>query len=397
LERELSTSRHITKASPDLSPRRPIASIKVSKRYRHPSHHQGAVAEYAASIAANGLIHPIVISPDGTLIAGNLRLEACKKLGWTTVPVRVLDTDDTERAEVEENTVRMDFLPSEIDSIRRAREAKLKADAKVRMTKGGRGKKGAKISQPFRTTDKIGAIVGVSGRQVEKIAAIMDAVKAEPSKFGHLKEMIDRPHGVTKAHFALLRKRDQERVLNLAPVTGKFKTLVVDPPWPADIDFLGRAMPQYSLMTREAILELPVAVWAEDDCHLYLWVTNSNLPLACECMKIWGFQHKTALTWAKPKFGLGKTFRGQTEHVLFGIRGKLGTRCTNISTLFHAPMGGHSEKPEKFFEIVRATSYPPFGEAFQRKPRPDFVSLYEQRAASEAALDIVAAGDEVTP
>jgi hypothetical protein len=41
-------------------------------------------------------------------------------------------------------------------------------------------------------------------------------------------------------------------------------------------------------------------------------------------------------------------------------------------------MGGHSEKPEKFYEIVRAASYPPYGEAFQRKPRPDFVNLYDE-------------------
>src|SRR5258706_6526709 len=97
-------------------------------------------------------------------------------------------------------------------------------------------------------------------------------------------------------------------------------------------------MPQYSLMTREQILALPVASWREDDCHLYLWITNSNLPLACECMAAWGFQHKSMLTWAKPHYGLGKTFRGQTEHVLFGIRVTLGNRCTNISTQLHAPL-----------------------------------------------------------
>ena len=60
------------------------------------------------------------------------------------------------------------------------------------------------------------------------------------------------------------------------------------------------------------------------------------------------------LTWGKPHYGLGKSFRGQTEHVLFEIRGKLATRCNDISTLFHAPLGAHSEKPEKFYEIVRA-------------------------------------------
>ena len=41
-----------------------------------------------------------------------------------------------------------------------------------------------------------------------------------------------------------------------------------------------------------------------------------------------------------------------------------------------APVGAHSEKPEKFYEIVGAASYPPYGEAFQRKARPGFVNLF---------------------
>jgi len=291
----------------------------------------------------------------------------------------VVDLTDIVRGEFAENANRKDFLPSEIDAIRRAIEPLEKAAAKKRMSDGG---KGAKFSHPSRATDRVGAIAGISGRQVEKIAEVVEAAEKEPKQFGHLMETLDRPHGVSKAYFALRRARDQQRVLNLAPVAGKFKALVVDPPWPAEIDFLGRAMPQYSLMTREQILALPVASWSEDDCHLYLWITNSNLPLACECMAAWGFQHKSMLTWAKPHYGLGKTFRGQTEHVLFGIRGTLGTRCTNISTLFHAPLGEHSEKPERFYEIVRAASYPPYGEAFQRQARPGFANLFEQQSAA---------------
>jgi hypothetical protein len=69
--------------------------------------------------------------------------------------------------------------------------------------------------------------------------------------------------------------------------------------------------------------------------------------------------------------------------VIFGIRGTLATRVSNISTLFEAPVGAHSEKPERFYEIVRAASFPPYGEAFQRKARPGFVNLYQQ--ISEAA------------
>jgi N6-adenosine-specific RNA methylase IME4 len=193
---------------------------------------------------------------------------------------------------------------------------------------------------------------------------------------------MDRPHGLSRAYYELRRARDQQRVLSLAPVAGKFKTLVIDPPWAAPYgeDDSRCGAVAYATMPRDELLALPVQTWAEDESHLYLWTTNSNLPLAVECMAAWGFQYRTMLTWAKPHYGLGKQFRGQTEHVLFGMKGTLRTRCNNISTLFEAPLGGHSEKPEKFYEIVRAASYPPYGEAFQRTARPGFVSLFEQIA-----------------
>jgi N6-adenosine-specific RNA methylase IME4 len=136
-------------------------------------------------------------------------------------------------------------------------------------------------------------------------------------------------------------------------------------------------------MAREESLALPVASWAEDDCHLYLWATNANLPLAVDCMRAWGFEHKSNITWVKPPpFGLGKCFRGSTEQCLFGIRGTVITRSTSLPTHFEAPRGEHSEKPERFYEIVREASYPPYGEAFQRKARLDFINLFVDAPAT---------------
>jgi N6-adenosine-specific RNA methylase IME4 len=90
-----------------------------------------------------------------------------------------------------------------------------------------------------------------------------------------------------------------------------------------------------------------------------------------------GFEHKSMLTWVKPRWGLGAYFRGSTEHVLFGVRGsELRTRSDSIATHFVAPVGEHSEKPEAFYDIVRAASFGPFGECFQRTARPDFRGVY---------------------
>jgi N6-adenosine-specific RNA methylase IME4 len=359
-----------------------IADIVVGERHRRDL---GDVGALAANIADVGLLHPIVITPDDRLIAGERRLEAYKRLGRTHIPVTIVPLDDIVRGELAENAERKDFLPSEIDAIRRALEPIERAAAKRRMSEGGKVGQISTPSAAGRTRDKIAGFAGVSGRTVAKIAAVCEAVEQDPRRFGHLRDELDRHRGVDRAYRALHIARDQERVLGTLAAAGRHRTLVVDPPWAYDLDFLGRGAPKYALMPLEEILKLPVADWAEEDCHLYLWSTNAMLPHAFGVMARWGFTYKTTLTWAKPKFGLGTHFRGQTEHVLFGIRGTLATRATNISTLFEAPVGRHSEKPEKFYEIVRAASYPPYGEAFQRTTRPDFVNLFVQQITSEAA------------
>jgi len=350
-----------------------ISSITIGKRHRFDL---GDLSSLAESIKAVGLLHPIVVDKQGVLIAGERRLKACELLGWSEIPVTTIDIPRIIDGEFAENAERKDFLPSEIDAIRRAMEPAEKAAARERMSEGGKGWKVSTPSEPSKTRDKLGAFAGVSGRTVEKIAAVVAAAEREPEKFSHLVDEMDRTGKANGAFRKIRQAQDQERVKSLVVSPGRYRALVIDPPWAYEISLAGRAAPGYATMSQEQLLALPVESWAEDNCHLYLWTTNSFITCAAELMKAWGFAHKTVLTWVKPKWGLGAYFRNQSEHVLFGIRGELATRSDAISTVFEAPMGGHSEKPEKFYEIVRAASYEPFGEAFQRTDRKDFKNVY---------------------
>ncbi len=60
----------------------------------------------------------------------------------------------------------------------------------------------------------------------------------------------------------------------------KYRTIMADPPW--DVQQRGRnslgAKRHYELMTLAQIKAMPVADLAEDDAHLWLWVTNATLP-----------------------------------------------------------------------------------------------------------------------
>ena len=92
----------------------PIKDIHVSDRHRKDL---GDIAELAASIEAIGLLHPVVVDPNGKLIAGERRIAAFKHLGLDTIPVTVVrnlfEAAHLLQAEADENTCRKDFTPSE--------------------------------------------------------------------------------------------------------------------------------------------------------------------------------------------------------------------------------------------------------------------------------------------
>ena len=107
---------------------RAIDSIVIGGRHRRD---MGDIASLAASIAQLGLLHPVVVNQKGELIAGERRLAACRSLGWTDVPVTVVDLVEIVRGELAENADRKDFLPSEIEAIRRALLPKEKEAART--------------------------------------------------------------------------------------------------------------------------------------------------------------------------------------------------------------------------------------------------------------------------
>jgi len=72
----------------------------------------GNVEELAESIARLGLINPIVLTPDNTLVAGERRLTAIRLLGWTSVPIQYtteLTEYELQCIEFEENVKRKDL------------------------------------------------------------------------------------------------------------------------------------------------------------------------------------------------------------------------------------------------------------------------------------------------
>gem|GEM_PF-497794 len=83
------------------------------------------VSALVKSIASVGLIHPVTINRDGELLAGARRLEAVRELGWTEIPVHVIDRDTLvqELISIDENLVRTPLKGLELEkSLNRGRE-----------------------------------------------------------------------------------------------------------------------------------------------------------------------------------------------------------------------------------------------------------------------------------
>ncbi|MBN1410683.1 MAG: ParB N-terminal domain-containing protein [Spirochaetales bacterium] len=93
----------------------PINKIKISKRIRKDL---GDLNSLENSMMKFGQFSPIIIDVNNELIAGHRRLEAAKKLGWSTVNVFIVrNTTDIEKLEIEleENIQRKELSPDEIE------------------------------------------------------------------------------------------------------------------------------------------------------------------------------------------------------------------------------------------------------------------------------------------
>lgn len=168
---------------------------------------------------------------------------------------------------------------------------------------------------------------------------------------------------------------------NLEPFPQKtYRTIYIDPPWPerGGGKIKRGANRHYSLMSIAEIKAMPVAQLADPDgCHLYCWTTNNYLPDAIDCVRAWGFEYVTVITWLKDRQGLGQYYRGLTEHCIFATTKKRlpyklteeGKRCQG-ATGFTAPKSIHSRKPEKMRQMIERVSYAPRIEIFARQHVP---------------------------
>lgn len=165
-----------------------------------------------------------------------------------------------------------------------------------------------------------------------------------------------------------------------------FRCVVADCPWAFADKLQGTkgAAAQYPTMSVAELagfgppIHLPPVA---DDAYLFFWRVAAMQPEALFVINTWGFTVKSELVWVKKTsrgnrhFGLGRHVRAEHEVCLIATRGKVAPRCRSVRSVFEAPVGRHSQKPDVFYEIVQQIARGPYLEMFARRQRPGWTCV----------------------
>jgi len=178
-------------AGPDLQQIR-LADISPNRFQPRRTFTEGELAELEASIRVSGLLQPIVVRGRGAgkweLVAGERRLRAVSRLGWTEIPAVVRDFDDRAMLTLAlvENLQRADLNPLE------------EAEGYERL-----------IDEFGLTQQQVADAVGKDRTTITNLLRVLTLPAA-------VRQLVERKH-ITAGHArALLPIKDERRQLELA-------------------------------------------------------------------------------------------------------------------------------------------------------------------------------------
>lgn len=208
------------------------------------------------------------------------------------------------------------------------------------------------------------------------------------------------------------RTQDQAEDCQHAPVEGKgpvvrtgplaglkrrhYGVIYADPPWsfktfsePVEGTVPHRSgEAPYKSMTRDELLNMPVAEIAAKDCILHLWTISSHVDQAIELAGRWGFAFKSlGFIWVKmqkgdpdtPKMGMGKWLRQEGEITLLFTRGKPTRTGAGVRQVLMEPAREHSRKPDGFYERIETLTDGPYVELFSRSSRAGWDAMGNEK------------------
>ena len=323
-------------------------------------------AELEASIQQDGCRDPLTVW-SGTVIDGHNRYEICTRL---SVPFEVVEKEfDSKvdaliwirRNQLARRNLTDDQRAINAERLRQLESQKVKSAAatarNLQRSRSDNVSDHEPDKKPKRDTRKeMAENTKLPERKLRGAALVIKERPdlADKVEQGEIK-MADAVREIKRAEVvASLESVDAREQKALK---GVYDVIVIDPPWPMQkIDRDERENQvafDYPTMSEAEMADLEMP--ATDDCHMWLWTTHKFLPMALRLSEGWGFKYVCTFVWHKPggfqPIGLPQY---NCEFALYCRKGSpkfLDTKA--FPTCFEAPRGGHSEKPEEFYDVVR--------------------------------------------
>jgi len=178
----------------------------------------------------------------------------------------------------------------------------------------------------------------------------------------------------------------------------KYKTVVIDPPWPitsniGSIKHDRKPIYQrplnkgkyYDIMSIAEIRDFPIDDFAEENSLLFVWVTNGRTSCKTSTMKIGleliernGFNQFSIITWNKPIGAcVFSPIINLTEHCIVSYRGNYNSLIKKHYAVMKSRFSTHtqvyhSQKPAKFYQMLREWTPEPRIDIFARQAHYGF-------------------------
>lgn len=302
-----------------------------------------------ADIAANGLLEPIWLHPDGSIVDGRNRHRACIETG-TNPEFRTWGGDGSLVGFVVSLNLKRRHLTSDQKAVAALDALPMyEAEARDRMLAGvapdptqlfAQGESRDKAADVFQTNH---TYVQMAKNLQERAPDLLNKVR----------------QGETTLRAARWELTARERKDTPPMPSDKYRILYADPPWQyerSDMDNYGHTDRHYPTMSLDELLAMRSQIdeLTEDCAVLFLWATSPLLPSALRVMQGWGFSYKASFVWDKVRHNYGHYNSVRHEFLLVGTKGS----CTpdeqklfdSVQTIERSDE--HSEKPEEFRHII---------------------------------------------
>ncbi len=322
-------------------------------------------AELKRDIQEHGILQPIEIKYDGTILDGHHRYEIAKELGIKQVECRIVELIDIDEDMYLINTA---LLRRHLSEDQRAvlaysyAELLSKARQKERAEKAinTRWKKQEYLSDTL--TEKYKSTEEPETPKADTRAEYSKKYDIPERKLKYIKEIKEvKPEAMPqilkgeKKIIDVKREIEREKPKPAPVFNGTYQVIYADPPWSYDfaVDSDRDIDSKYATMKLGDIMNMKIP--AADNSILFLWAPSPKLKEGLSVMEEWEFKCRTQMVWLKDRIGMGYYARQQHENLLIGVKGEgigVPDPQNRPSSVISAPRTEHSKKPEIFYEII---------------------------------------------